>query len=371
VLVNLEIEGFRSIRSAKVDLGQLNVLVGANGAGKSNLIAFFSLVGDLIRGKLQEFIARSGRAKANLHYGPKITNCIRFRLRFFEPRASKVWRGEEEVESDLDICYQAVLGDAAPDSLMFISESVDSPDEGPWEVDRSGQFESHFAARNGAGTVYDVLSGFKVYHFHDTSQTAGIRQSCYLHDGAQLQPYGQNLAAFLHNLQTNKSDCYQRILDTIRLIAPFFDDFELEPLGPHKTELLLNWKERGSTELFGPHQLSDGTLRAMCLVALLLQPAERMPKMIIVDEPELGLHPYAVQVVASLFHKASHHTQILATTQSAAFLDHFEPEQVIVADREQSGTVFRRLENSDLESWLEDYSLGEIWRKNVIGGGPH
>jgi predicted ATPase len=141
--------------------------------------------------------------------------------------------------------------------------------------------------------------------------------------------------------------------------------------GPKAQEIILKWKEKGSDEVFGAHQLSDGTLRTIFLVSLLLQPEEELPPLIIVDEPELGLHPYAVNIIASLLKKASHHAQVLVSTQSSSFLDNFEPFDVIVADRGEMGSVFTRLDAASLESWLEEYSLGEVWEKNVIGGGPH
>ena len=185
-------------------------------------------------------------------------------------------------------------------------------------------------------------------------------------------PDAGNLAALLLRLrETNSGSAYKRIVTTIRLIAPFFDDFDLEPAGPNKKEIILNWRDRGSDQVFGPHQLSDGTLRAMCLVTLLMQPEDELPDLIVVDEPELGLHPYALNVVASLFKKVSHHTQVVISTQSSSFLDNFGAEDVIVVNREGKESLFTRLDPEKLKEWLEEYSLGEVWEKNVIGGGPH
>jgi predicted ATPase len=185
-------------------------------------------------------------------------------------------------------------------------------------------------------------------------------------------PDAGNLAAFLLRLcETNGGSAYKRIVKTICLIAPFFDQFDLEPAGPNKKEVILNWWEKGSDQVFGPHQLSDGTLRAICLVTLLMQPEDELPDLIIVDEPELGLHPYALNLVASLFKKASHHKQVLISTQSTSFLDNFDPEDVIVVNRKGKESEFERPDPIKLESWLQEYSLGEVWEKNVIGGGPH
>jgi predicted ATPase len=185
-------------------------------------------------------------------------------------------------------------------------------------------------------------------------------------------PDAGNLAAVLLRLRDmNDGSAYKRILSTIRLIAPFFDDFDLEPAGLNKRDIILNWRDKGSDQVFGPHQLSDGTLRAMCLVTLLMQPEDDLPDLIVVDEPELGLHPYALNVIASLFKKASHHTQVLIGTQSASFIDNFDVEDVIVVNREGKDSQFTRPDPAVLEAWLDEYSLGEVWEKNVIGGGPH
>jgi predicted ATPase len=228
-----------------------------------------------------------------------------------------------------------------------------------------------------------LLNYCRVYHFHDTSPTARIRQYCYIGDNRWLMPDAGNLAAFLLRLrETNGGAAYRRIVATIRLIAPFFNDFDLEPAGRNKKDIILNWLSDsdeldtvpgtgGSDQVFGPHQLSDGTLRAMCLVTLLMQPENELPDLIIVDEPELGLHPYALNLIASLFKKASHHTQVLISTQSSSFLDNFDPEDVVVVSREGNESQFTRPDAEQIEKWLEEYSLGEVWEKNVIGGGPH
>lgn len=184
-------------------------------------------------------------------------------------------------------------------------------------------------------------------------------------------PDAGNLAALLYRLKTeDHGDAYQRIVGTIRLIAPFFDDFDLDPT--EARDIILNWRQRESDQIFGPHQLSDGTLRAICLVTLLLQPAELLPDVIVIDEPELGLHPFALRVVAGLLGQAATRSQVILSTQSSSLLDAFDPADVIVADRHGRASVFSRPDPEHLADWLDDYSLGEVWEKNIIiGGGPH
>jgi len=349
----------------ELELRPLNILIGANGAGKSNLISFFKMLNEMMAGRFQQYIGTSGRAQSLLHFGPKITPQIEAKLEF-------------EVENGID-SYHLRLFHAAGDTLIFAEETLGFLQTGYTSprIDQLGAghqetriSEAADEGKQTAKTLRYLLNRCRVYHFHDTSSTAEVRQSCYLGDDRWLMSDAGNLAALLLRFRTeNDGAAYQRIVGTIRLIAPFFDDFDLEPDASNR--VILNWREKGSDRVFGPHQFSDGTLRAICLTTLLLQPEDELPKLIVVDEPELGLHPYALNVVAALFSKASHHTQILISTQSSSFLDNFDPEDVIAVNREGKESQFKRLNPLELEAWLDEYSLGEVWEKNVIGGGPH
>lgn len=363
MLQRLVINGFKSIKAMDLELRPLNILIGANGAGKSNLISFFKMLNEMMAGRLQQYIGLSGYAQSLLHFGPKITPQIEARLEF-------------EVDNGMDT-YALRLFHAAGDTLIFAEEKlsflqksylyprIDDLGAGHQETKISEKAEAGVATAN---TLRFLLNRCRVYHFHDTSSTAAVRQSCYVGDNRWLMPDAGNLAALLLRFRDDHSTAYHRIVKTIRLIAPFFDDFDLEP---RANNVILNWREKGSDQVFGPHQFSDGTLRAICLTTLLLQPEDELPKLIIVDEPELGLHPYALNIVAAMFGKASYHTQILISTQSSSFLDNFNPEDVIAVDREGKESQFKQLNTEELEAWLEEYSLGEVWEKNIIGGGPH
>ncbi len=364
MLKQLVLKGFKSIKATEFELGSLNILIGANGAGKSNLVSFFKMLNEMMAGRLQQYIGTSGRAQSLLHFGAKITQQIEARLEF-------------EVENGTDI-YDLRLFHAAGDTLIFAEETlsflqtgyssprIDDLGAGHQETKIREKADAGLATAN---TLRYLLNRCRVYHFHDTSSTAGVRQSCYVGDNRWLMPDAGNLAALLLRFREEKSSAYQRIVRNIRLIAPFFDDFDLEP--DRANRVILNWREKGSDRVFDPHQFSDGTLRAICLTTLLLQPSDELPKLIVVDEPELGLHPYALNVVAALFGKAAEHTQILISTQSSPFLDNFNPEDVITVNREGQESLFHRLNATELEDWLQEYSLGEIWEKNILGGGPH
>ena len=365
-LNRITIKGFRSIKEGTLELRSLNVLIGANGAGKSNLIAFFKLINELMGGRLQQYIGATGRATANLHFGPKVTPQMEAEMEF-------------EVDNGTDT-YRMRLFHAAGDSLVFAEETLVWHQKG-YRYPKTLSLEAgHQETRIGeeveqgeaiAKALHHLLNRCRVYHFHDTSATARIRQYCYAGDNRWLMPDAANLAAVLYELKSSHETAYRRLVRTIRQVAPFFEDFDLEPTD--SKDIILNWRHRTSDLVFGPHQLSDGTLRAICLIALLLQPKDNLPYLIVVDEPELGLHPYALDVVASLFKAVSHHnhTQVLISTQSSAFVDCFEPEDIVTVERNGETTEFCRPEAEKLEAWLEDYSLGEVWEKNIIGGGPH
>lgn len=363
-LKHIEIKGFRSIKEMALELRPLNVLIGANGAGKSNLIAFFNFVNELMGERLQQYIGATGRATANLYFGPKITPQLEAKMTF-------------EVENGTDT-YQMLLRHASGDSLFFAEETlsyqtIDSPT--PKVVSLGGgHWETRIRATAAGGesvanALWHLLGYCRVYHFHDTSPTARVRQYCYVGDNRWLMSDAANLAAVLYALKSSEEIAYRRIVRTIQQVAPFFEDFDLEPT--HSRDIILNWRHRESDLIFGPHQFSDGTLRAICLISLLLLPEKNRLNLIVVDEPELGLHPYALQVIASLFRAASHHTQVLVSTQSSAFLDAFEIEDIVIVERNNEATEVRRPDAEKLDAWLEDYSVGEIWEKNIIGGGPH
>jgi len=366
-LQRITLRGFKSIRDLSLPMHSLNVLIGVNGAGKSNLVSFLKMINEMMGGRLQEYIAASGRAQSLLHFGPKVTPQMEATLEF-------------DAENGTDT-YMMRLFHAAGDTLVFAEEKLsflESGRQGPPKVLDLGAGHQETRVRDEADggeptarVFRHLLNQCRVFHFHDTSATARVRQYCYVGDDRWLMPDAGNLAAMLHRLRNQEQGpAYRRILTSIRRIAPFFEDFDLEPTGAGEKDIILNWRQKGSDQVFGPHQLSDGTIRAMALVTLLEQPTDDLPNLIFVDEPELGLHPDAKTIIAGLLKKASHHCQVVVATQSAALLDSFDAEDVVVVERDLKESKFRRQDGAALQEWLEEYSLGQLWEKNVLGGGP-
>jgi len=227
----------------------------------------------------------------------------------------------------------------------------------------------------GTGTRIDrfvkpAMLKWRVYHFHDTGDTALVKQQRGINDNIHLQPDASNLAAYLYLMKDDYPSHFNRIEKTVQLVAPFFDRFHLRPSPQNKDTIELEWFEKGSETPFKAHLLSDGTLRFICLTTLLLQPSLEQPDTILIDEPELGLHPYAVSVLAAMIRSVSLKKQLIISTQSVDLLDEFDTEDIIVVDRKDGKSLFRRLEEKELEHWLKEYSLGELWKKNILGGRP-
>lgn len=367
-LKSIALSGWKSIRDVRLALGPLNVLIGANGSGKSNLISFFKLLNEMIGGRLQEYIGVSGGSQSLLHYGPKQTPILEAELKF----------QTETGESG----YHIRMAHAAVDTLIFTEErlSFQRPGFSNPETEHLGAGHKETSLTGlvqGENKTVQVLRALvrscRVFHFHDTSAEAAVRRPGYIEENKHLHSDARNLAALLHRYRHTEElrPAYDRIVATIRQVNPRFGDFVLEPRPMNRTQIMLNWRERDRDYLFGPHQISDGTLRAMALVTLLLQPEDQLPDVVVIDEPELGLHPYALEVLAALFRKASHHCQVIVSTQSAELLDYFEAGEVVVVDRKGEASEYRRLSATELEAWLDEYTLSELWEKNVLGGGPH
>jgi predicted ATPase len=224
--------------------------------------------------------------------------------------------------------------------------------------------ENHICARE----AMSDLDSYRVYHFHDTSDTAAVKDMCDVEDNRVLRPQAENLAAFLYWMQEKQPDHFENIQDTLRQIAPFFEKFRLAPSKLNEGKIRLEWKEKGNDAYFNASSLSDGTLRFLCLATLLLQP--KLPMVVLLDEPELGLHPAAVALLADLLSSAATRAQVIVATQSVTLVNQFEPDSVWAVDRHDNQSVFRHLSQADMTTWLDDYGLGELWEKNILGARP-
>ncbi|CAH1903766.1 Chromosome segregation protein SMC [Candidatus Nitrotoga sp. HW29] len=354
-LSRLILHGYKSIASCEIELGKLNILIGANGAGKSNFIGFFKLIGKVLDQQLQSAVGTSGGPDAMMHFSRKKT----------EELSAELYFGNNG--------YKFSLRPTQDNRMMFSRECLWWNVHGDWGP-HSGHFESYLEGQKEKTRIYEYvvppMRSWRVYHFHDTSDSATVKQIHGINDNEYLRADARNLAAFLFRLKNHHEAHYLRIVKSIQLVAPFFGDFHLRPTVDNKEKIQLEWTEAGQDVPFSASALSDGTLRFICLATVLLQPEQFMPAAILIDEPELGLHPYAIVVLGALMKSAAEKHQLIASTQSVELVNEFDADDLIVVDKENGASIFKRPDNAILAEWLNDYSLGELWKKNLLGGRP-
>lgn len=361
-LESIHIRGFKSIRDARVELKGLNVLIGANGAGKSNFIQAFALLRAVVDQRLDKHVLQLGGAARLLNGGPKVTSALSLEV------AIRL--------GDVDNQYEVQLIPVPNDTLAIGEErgTFSSPRYSkPFSYSMGAGPQSSLVeeAKRGpnARLLLATMVRWQLFHFHDTSPLAQVKQSADIDDNEALRTDAANLAPFLWRLQQRHPESYGTIRDTIRRIAPYFRDFRFRERPGSPRKMLLEWEENGSDRYCDAHTFSDGTLRFICLTTLLLQP--NPPSVILIDEPELGLHPEAIQLLAALMRSvAQGGKQLVVATQSVTLVNQLTPEDLIVVDRDADQSVFRRPTADEATHWLEHYALGDLWEKNLLGGTP-
>ncbi len=359
----ITIEGFKSIRALeKLELRPINILIGPNGSGKSNFVGAFSFLHAIRAGRLQDYVARVGGADKVLHFGSSVTGEMRLQIAFAaETNQYEIELQPSEQDTLVVVSEYVSFWDKARHPRPFNTRLTSAQTEAAISSDKQDRIASH---------VQDHLDRWRLYHFQDTSSLSPMKKTAQVDDNRYLRADAANLAAFLYFLKQKHQTEYGLIRRTVQRVAPFFDDFVLEPLRLNERSIRLEWRHVQSDQYFDASSLSDGSLRFIALATLLLQPDKYKPSAVLIDEPELGLHPYALTLLASLIKQASIRSQVIASTQSPVLLDHFEPQDVLVAERVDGSTTLRRLEAEPLEEWLREYSLGQLWEKNELGGRP-
>lgn len=367
---SVHIRGFRSLRNVELqDLQDAVVLIGANGSGKSNFIRFFDMLSWMLKSRqLGEFIEQQGGADDQLYRGNRVTPRMEAEIRL------RTHKGRND--------YSFALSYGSPDRFFFSSEQLRFSKSGrvreaPWIPLESGHREALIveAAQSAmpkinpttASVIVNLLRNCTAYQFHDTSAGSNIKRAWDVHDNYRLRSDGGNLAAILHYLEQRDLRRFDLICKHIGRILPVFDRFILdERFG----RVALRWKARGIDRSFGAHLTSDGSLRFFALVTLLNLPPELMPDVILLDEPELGLHPAAITLVGDMIRSLSEQRQVIMATQSPLLVDCFNLKEIVVLELCDDATVFRRLDPGEYNHWLKDFTAGELWQQNLFGGRP-
>ncbi len=376
VIESVRIRGFRSLADVEIsDLPRATVLIGANGSGKSNFIHFFEMLNAIGYRRLSDFVEIQGGADDQLCGGNRVTPQLEAEI------ALRTDRGRHG--------YQFELSYAHPDRFFFHREAFrfkpkSSHPEAHWEYIESGYRETalvqaahihddpkdpkHVEHAQPASAIVNLLRNSAVYQFHDTSDSSDFKKLWDVEDNARLRGNGSNLAAILHRLDREDTRRYELICRHIGRILPGFDRFDFEEI---YGKVALRWRAKWTDKSFGAHVTSDGSLRFFALVTLLNLPSEMLPDVILLDEPELGLHPAAVSLVGGMIKSLSMDRQIIVATQSPLLVDTFELDEIFVLDLRDGRTNIQKLNPAEYQVWLEDgYSTGQLWWKNVFGGYP-
>ena len=376
MLERLTVRNYKSIRELEeFELRGLNVLIGPNGAGKSNFISLFRMLGSLFDKRLQQFVASESGPDALLFGGSKRTQTIDTELTFKQvsyrvaltPASGTLAVAGEEARFLGRVLAQRVESGLHP-SVYRRDGRIEGRVESEATYEREARLPGANLRRDPSWSYVcsAVASWRNVYHLNDTADTAPIRQAQAVRDNLKLKPDGGNLASFLRRLRERYAHRYRQIIDVTRSAAPFFGDLVYRRDVDERIDL--EWCHAADPDTpMGQRQLSDGTLRFLALATLLLQPAELQPQLILIDEPELGLHPVALTLLSEMLQSASEVRQVIVSTQSAELVSQFDPDDIVVVSRKGGRSVFARLDSDELSHWLKDYSLGDLWKMNVFG----
>lgn len=355
----ITILGYKSIKNSQpLALNKINILIGSNGAGKSNFLSVFKFVKSIVNKNLQKYVIQHGGANNILHFGSKNTKFVTLEIKFGSDRYSvELTSARDTLMIENDVLYYVY-----PNGYEYDIPATNN------QLESNIRSEVLFNPDKIADKMLKKIDDWKIYHFHDTSETSPIKNLNSIDSVDKFHLDGGNLSAYLYFLKNTYPKSYIRIEETIKLVASYFDKFQLEPEFTNEKMIKLKWYSGGHDYQMSVDDFSDGTLRFICYATLLLQPEKLMPDTIIIDEPELGLHPKALAVLAAMIKGIPDSKQIIVSTQSVELINHFEIEDLIVVDRYKKESSFKRLERKDFESWLEDYSLGDLWNKNLLGG---
>ena len=372
MIESVRIQGFRSLADIELlEMPKATVLIGANGSGKSNILRFLDMLHHMLRYRqLGRYVEREGGADDQLYAGSGITPLM---------EAEIILRSGSEQTG-----YRFGLAHAHPDHFFFDHEAFSCNYESlcqkhHWRHLGTGQREASIAGMarsaktsgpeaNALRTIVDSFRHRALYQFHDTSGRSNIKRRWDKDDNNRLLPHGGNLAAVLYRLEWEDYRRYEYICRQIARILPGFDRFAIEESAG---KVSLRWQSKWADRTFGAHLTSDGSLRLFALVTLLNLPPEMLPEIVLLDEPELGLHPAAIAIVGGMISSLSVERQVIVATQSPLLVDGFNLDQIFVLDMEYGETQCRKLDSGSYQVWLDDgYSPGELWRKNLFGGRP-
>jgi len=400
----IRIEGFRSFKKVELNMPRLAVLIGPNGGGKSNLLDLLMLMAEAGRGELAVGVNKRGGFR-NIAFGFDSSHEVRVEFRFREvlgqvSQTLTLPHSEAPEKKALDIRFRVGLQGLGVNFRVWEEQlRVESPDEPSlslgivnrdaagtvfrWSSGPDPQIEERKLVDDIELAIFQVrdrnkytapwavlreLQGGVFYRDIDVGPESQVRQSALVRPGILLLPNGSNLSSALYSIQQEYPDVWGEILEILKTAYPGFAKITV-PAGGGDGKVHLRWfEEPYEKEGVTANLLSDGTLKFLCLIAILMSPDP--PPLICIDEPELGLHPDWIKLVAEMMQSAAARTQLIVATHSPQIVAGLDPEQVIVTEKIDGETNLTRLERRDLDKWLKEFNLSDLWLAGHFGGRP-
>lgn len=378
----IEIVNFRRLACLKLELRPLSVLIGANSSGKTSVLDAFSLLAQSARGRLKETLSDLGGIAANLTGGD---------ARWMTFWASTMTADEEAIHYRLGLRSQGVgyeIGDERlylelPDSPLvdfiksqhgvtqYLAPERGRSEERRFEPPRRAPEPGETALSADPGPYVDSvhlskqLASIVHYHTLDVGPRAPVRLPQPLRPADLPGADGEDLISCLYSIREGDRDRFEAIEDTLRAAFRDFERLEFPPVAAGT--LAMTWRDKRFSKPFYTHQLSEGTLRFLWFTTLLQSPG--LPAVTLIDEPEVSLHPELLSLLADMFREASTRTQLIVATHADRLVRFLEPQEIVAMDLKQDGTaVANWADTFDLEAWLDEYTLDEVWRMGRIGG---
>ena len=398
----IKIEGFRSFKKVELEMPRLAVLIGPNGGGKSNFVDLLMLMAEAGNGELAVGVNKRGGFR-NIAFGFEPTGevLVEFSFKGLRDPASEMEPLPPLItlaKKPFDITYRVTLRGLGVNFRVWEEQlhqvSVD-PEQITFEIDRDATrtlFKWRIISQEGEEpksvedvelaisqvkdankfrppyAVFQELRQWAFYRDIDVGPESPVRQPVLIRPATRLLSDGTNLSSVFFTIQQEHPDDWDDILGILKTAYPDFVKLTV-PAGGGDGKVHLRWFERPNEKQgLSANLLSDGTLKLLCLVAILKSP--NPPPLICIDEPELGLHPDWIELVAELMQDAATRTQVIVATHSPQIVAKLDPDQVIVTEKVEAETHLTQLKTRDLEKWLKDFSLAELWLSGEIGGRP-
>jgi predicted ATPase len=375
----IHVEGFRRLHNVNLPLKPLNVMIGANGAGKTSLLDVFSIMSASAEGNLAAAMSEQGGIAANLTGGDaRWISCLlatappeRPELRYriaIKPRGAGYEIVDEmlcDVLEDEHRFHEYIKSQHGKVQYRFPGESLQAPS---WE------FDAHETAISQTSREFRVAEEFRKqlassthYHVLSVEPRSPVRMPQPLRPAMLPGVDGEDLVSCLFYLQQTDRDRFEMIEDTLRAGFHDFERLDFPPVAAGT--LAMTWRDRNFTQPLFMHQLSEGTLRFLWLVTLLYSPG--LTALTLIDEPEVSLHPELLSLLADVMREASSRTQLIVATHADRLVRFLQVDEVVALDVGEDGlATATRASDLDLERWLDEYTLDEVWRMGRMGARP-